>query len=49
MTRQKSFKQDVRARMGKTGESYSEARRQLLAKAERKADAASVEEYEALM
>jgi hypothetical protein len=49
MTRQKSFKQDVRARMEKTGESYSEARRQLLAKAERKAEAASVEDYEALM
>jgi hypothetical protein len=49
MTRQKSFKQDVRARMEKTGESYSGARRQLLAKAERKAEAASVEDYEALM
>jgi hypothetical protein len=49
MTRQKMFKQDVRTRMEKTGESYSEARRQLLAKAERKAEAASVEEYEPLM
>lgn len=49
MTRQKSFKQDVRGRMEKTGESYSEARRQLLARSERKADAASVEEYEPLM
>jgi Domain of unknown function (DUF4287) len=49
MTRQKSFKQDVRARLEKTSESYSEARRQLLAKSERKADAASVEDYEALM
>jgi hypothetical protein len=49
MTRQKSFKQDVRARMEKTGESYSEARRQLLAKSERKAEAASVEQYEPLM
>ena len=49
MTRQKSFKQDIRARMDKTGESYSEARRQLLAKSERKAEAASVEDYEALM
>jgi hypothetical protein len=49
MTRQKSFKQEVRARMEKTGESYSEARRQLLAKAERKAEAASVEEFEPVM
>lgn len=33
MTRQKSFKTQVRARMDKTGESYTTARRQLLAKA----------------
>jgi hypothetical protein len=32
MTRQKSFKSQVRARMDKTGESYPTARRQLLAK-----------------
>jgi hypothetical protein len=31
MTRQKSFKRIVRARMGKTGESYTAARRSLLA------------------
>jgi hypothetical protein len=49
MTRQKSFKQSIRARMEKTGESYSEARRQLLAKAERKAESATVEGYEELM
>jgi uncharacterized protein YndB with AHSA1/START domain len=49
MTRQKSFKQSVRARMEKTGESYSEARRQLLAKAERRAESATVEGYEELM
>jgi hypothetical protein len=49
MTRQKTFKHDIRTRMEKTGESYSEARRQLLAKAERRADAASVEEYEPVM
>lgn len=30
MTRQKSFKRLVRARMAKTGESYTTARRQLL-------------------
>ena len=34
MTRQKSFKERIRARMDKTGESYATARRQLLAKAE---------------
>ena len=34
MTRQKSFKRRVRARMDKTGERYTAARRQLLAKAE---------------
>jgi hypothetical protein len=34
MTRQKSFKRRVRARMDKTGERYSAARRQLLAKAD---------------
>lgn len=33
MTRQKSFKSKVRARMGKSGESYTTARRQLLHKA----------------
>ena len=33
MTRQKSFKGRVRARMDKTSESYTTARRQLLAKA----------------
>jgi hypothetical protein len=49
MTRQKTFKQDIRARMEKTGESYSEARRQLLAKAERKAESATVEGYEEVM
>jgi hypothetical protein len=49
MTRQKTFKQDIRARMEKTGESYSEARRQLLAKAERKAELATVEGYEEVM
>ncbi|GAA3777028.1 hypothetical protein [Micromonospora maritima] len=34
MTRQKSFKSRVRTRMDKTGESYTTARRQLLARAE---------------
>jgi hypothetical protein len=34
MTRQKSFKRLVRARMGKTGESYTAARRSLLAAGE---------------
>ncbi|HET9291576.1 MAG TPA: DUF4287 domain-containing protein, partial [Actinomycetes bacterium] len=38
MTRQKSFKGRVRARMDKTSESYTTARRQLLAKAGAKAD-----------
>jgi hypothetical protein len=33
MTRQKSFKGRIRARMDKTSESYTTARRQLLAKA----------------
>ena len=33
MTKQKSFKDRVRARMDKTSESYTTARRQLLAKA----------------
>ncbi|MFE9689467.1 hypothetical protein [Micromonospora sp. NPDC005806] len=33
MTSQKSFKSRVRARMGRTGESYTTARRQVLAKA----------------
>ena len=37
MTRQKSFKQRIRARMEKTGESYTAARRQLVARAERSA------------
>ena len=32
MTKQKSFKDRVRARMDKTSESYTTARRQLLAK-----------------
>ena len=32
MTKQKSFKSRVRARMDKTSESYTAARRQLLAK-----------------
>lgn len=35
MTRQRSFKQRVRARMEKTGESYTAARRVLLARGER--------------
>ena len=35
MTKQKSFKGRVRARMDKTSESYTTARRQLLAKAGR--------------
>lgn len=38
MTKQKSFKGRVRARMDKTSESYTTARRQLLAKAGAKAD-----------
>ena len=33
MTKQRSFKTRIRTRMGKTGESYAAARRQLLAKA----------------
>ncbi len=33
MTQQKTFKRRVRARMAKTGESYTAARRQLLADA----------------
>jgi hypothetical protein len=37
MTRQKSFKHRIRARMEKTGESYTAARRQLIARAERSA------------
>jgi hypothetical protein len=40
MTKQKSFKGRVRARMDKTSESYSTARRQLLAKAGAEAEAA---------
>jgi uncharacterized protein YndB with AHSA1/START domain len=47
MTEQKTFKRSVRARMEKTGESYSTARRQLLKKAEHEAEAASVDDYEA--
>jgi Domain of unknown function (DUF4287) len=39
MTKQKSFKGRVRARMGKTSESYTTARRQLLAKARAEATA----------
>jgi hypothetical protein len=35
MTRQKSFKRDVRARMAKTGERYTAARRHLVERAER--------------
>ena len=38
MTKQKSFKGRVRARMDKTSESYTTARRQLLAKAGAQAD-----------
>jgi hypothetical protein len=41
MTKQKSFKGRVRARMDKTSESYSTARRQLLAKAKGEADPAA--------
>jgi hypothetical protein len=37
MTRQKSFKERIRARMDKTGESYATARRQLVEKAEAEA------------
>lgn len=37
MTRQKSFKERIRARMDKTGESYTTARRQLIEKAESEA------------
>ncbi|MDQ4095718.1 MAG: DUF4287 domain-containing protein [Actinomycetota bacterium] len=37
MTRQKSFKQRIRARMDKTGESYATARRRLIEKAEAEA------------
>ena len=40
MTKQKSFKDRVRARMDKTSESYTTARRQLLAKSATDADAA---------
>jgi len=38
MTRQKTFKRKVRARMEKTGESYTAARRQLIADGERPAE-----------
>jgi hypothetical protein len=37
MTRQKSFKERIRARMDKTGESYATARRQLVEKSEAEA------------
>ena len=37
MTRQKSFKERIRARMDKTGESYATARRRLIEKAEAEA------------
>jgi Domain of unknown function (DUF4287) len=37
MTRQKSFKERIRARMDKTGESYATARRQLIEKSETEA------------
>ncbi|HEV2755221.1 MAG TPA: hypothetical protein VG318_05525 [Actinomycetota bacterium] len=37
MTRQKSFKERIRARMAKTGESYATARRRLVEKAEAEA------------
>nr|MDQ3958519.1 DUF4287 domain-containing protein [Actinomycetota bacterium] len=37
MTRQKSFKERIRARMEKTGESYATARRQLVEKSEAEA------------
>ncbi len=47
MTEQKTFKRSVRARMEKTGESYSAARRELLANAEREAREASVEGFDA--
>ncbi|MFD6948564.1 hypothetical protein A6A08_18405 [Nocardiopsis sp. TSRI0078] len=40
MTRNKSFKQRVRARMGRTGESYSAARRHLLVRADSAPDPA---------
>jgi hypothetical protein len=40
MTRQKSFKGRIRARMDKTAESYTTARRQLLAKSSKVSDAA---------
>ena len=38
MTKQKTFKRRVRTRMEKTSESYTAARRQLLAHSERKAE-----------
>ena len=41
MTAQKSFKRKVRARMAKTGESYTAARRQLIASGERPATGAA--------
>lgn len=43
MTRQKSFKTRVRARMGKSGESYTTARRQLLRKTPPSAPEAAAE------
>jgi uncharacterized protein YndB with AHSA1/START domain len=41
MTRQKTLKRQVRSRMAKTGERYTSARRQLVDRATRKADAAN--------
>ena len=47
MTKQKSFKDRVRARMDKTSESYTTARRQLLAKSATDAEGAAATEVEA--
>ena len=47
MTKQKSFKGRVRARMDKTSESYTTARRQLLAKAAAEAEAQAEPEAQA--
>jgi hypothetical protein len=47
MTKQKSFKGRVRGRMGKTSESYTTARRQLLAKAAAEAEAQAEPEAQA--
>lgn len=46
MTKQKSFKRRIRARMDKTSESYSAARRQLIAKAEANPQAPETSEPE---